>query len=58
MDSDSLGKPKEGCGASNGAEGGVSGGPSWGDAKFKVEPCTFYEIRIKIWTGNSSKEVL
>ena len=36
IDSNWLGIPTEGCGASNGAAGGAGGGPSWGDAKFYV----------------------
>jgi len=49
MKTNALGMPTEGCGASNGAQGGISGGPSWNDAKFYVGECDRISMDIEMW---------
>jgi len=49
MKTNSVGKPKEGVGASRGASGSWKGGPRWSKAKFWVYDCTVNTVSIDLW---------
>ncbi|GMH51485.1 hypothetical protein TrST_g304 [Triparma strigata] len=51
LDTNWMGVPNEGCGASNGAKGGPLGGPPWSDAKFSLTECgTKAEVPVSLWS--------
>lgn len=51
LDTNWMGVPDEGCGASNGAKGGPFGGPPWSDAKFTLSECgTKAEVPVSLWS--------
>ena len=49
LDTNWMGVPNEGCGASNGAKGGPMGGPSWDDAKFEVKCGQAANVEVELW---------
>ena len=49
MKTDWLGMPKEGVVASNGAEGGPSGGPRWNEAKEYIGACELMTFYLDMW---------
>ena len=50
LDTNWLGMPSEGIGASRGAAGGPFGGPPWGDAKFEFAKCDVVTtVSINLW---------
>ena len=49
MKTDSVGKPREGVGASRGAAGSWTGGPRWSKAKFWVPECSVVTSEVKLW---------
>jgi uncharacterized protein (DUF2141 family) len=49
LDTNFIGMPTEGCGASNGASGGAFGGPKWKDAKFQVACGEETYVQINLW---------
>jgi uncharacterized protein (DUF2141 family) len=50
LDTNFLGIPSEGCGASNGAAGGPFGGPKWDDAKFDVTCGDESVVQVNLWS--------
>ena len=48
-DTNILGIPTEGVGASNGASGGPFGGPKWDDAKFEAACGQQVDIPVTLW---------
>lgn len=49
MKTNGVGKPKEGVGASRGAQGSWRGGPRWGKAKFWVPVCARATVPVELW---------